>query len=720
MSELSEATLDWKGCRFLDPMGKVFEYEGEFYRAIYPHKVDYVQSLFQNGLIDRLVKKGLLIETQITDLKVKGYGLVLWHRRIPFLTQPKEWNREFLRDAALCGIDLNLELLPFGLGTIDFHCANIQQQRKGSPVWIDLGSICPLEQIGGGKWGLSELKKYYLHPLYLLSQKTNLRRTCRLLLADGGIDDDEFHDLTNTSISASSQNRKVLLEGNRTWLASLTFPKIPNTLWNNYQKESYITKFDPNTMDTRSKIVYSIIQDLRPKKMIDLSCNVGRFSLMAARMGAETYAVDLDEGAIEKLYDLAKKIEDPISVTVALRNLVLEQKNVVIRGDLALALALSHHLAISQMYPFSHIAKVFSSYATKALLTEFMPNGLGGTRPHPNPLPPGYTLVAFQKAFEPYFRKVEVINYPIPPKSSYRVFVLCSDRKGDNDQGGFSTSMSVARFNLDNQDGQINAICPHCGVRVYISDKGLWNCPVCGNNFHVEESPYGGFRSDSKITHSENRNHCRINKTSSRSERNNMKLTEQLNQKIEIADLFGEPEQLNESKGHADVKESSKESLTKVNALNRQGEDLFVKGDWEGALKSFTKALEIDPNFATGHNNLGVLYWQAGETKKALEHSKKALEINPNNRDAIWNCAEVFKSLRRFNDVRNIYSSYLERNPGDDEIARALANLDSKEGIDRRNKDDRIAITCLHCKEMLHVTHKGQWSCPCCKNHFVC
>ena len=161
MKELPESGLNWKGVRFLDPLGRVFEYEGEFYRAIYPHKIEYVQSLFEREIIDRLVQKRLIVETRITEFKLNGYGLILWHRRIPFLTRPEEWSRKFLRDAALCGIELNLELLPFGLGTIDFHCANIQQQGRCSPVWIDLGSICPLNSIDQGKGALSELQKYY-------------------------------------------------------------------------------------------------------------------------------------------------------------------------------------------------------------------------------------------------------------------------------------------------------------------------------------------------------------------------------------------------------------------------------------------------------------------------------------------------------------------------------------------------------------------------------
>jgi len=124
----------------------------------------------------------------------------------------------------------------------------------------------------------------------------------------------------------------------------------------------------------------------------------------------------------------------------------------------------------------------------------------------------------------------------------------------------------------------------------------------------------------------------------------------------------------------AEAAACSSESI-QANALNQQGEDLFVKGDIEGALNAFTKAIEVDSDLATPHNNLGVLFWQKGQIENAVKHFVKALEIDPLNRNTIWNCAEVFKSLQRFEDARQIYSSYLKRNPDDTEIKSALLKL---------------------------------------------
>ena len=100
----------------------------------------------------------------------------------------------------------------------------------------------------------------------------------------------------------------------------------------------------------------------------------------------------------------------------------------------------------------------------------------------------------------------------------------------------------------------------------------------------------------------------------------------------------------------------------KVSVLNKQGEDFFNKGDIAGALTAFTKAVEIDPSFGLAYNNLGVLYWQTGGAQKAVECFAKAIEIDPNDQNAILNYDEVLKSTKQSKDVKELYSSYLQKN----------------------------------------------------------
>ena len=55
------------------------------------------------------------------------------------------------------------------------------------------------------------------------------------------------------------------------------------------------------------------------------------------------------------------------------------------------------------------------------------------------------------------------------------------------------------------------------------------------------------------------------------------------------------------------------------------------KNDAENAIKNYEKAIEINPNLWQSYQNLGAIYFNAGDKEKAKEYLEKALEINPGN-----------------------------------------------------------------------------------------
>jgi len=79
--------------------------------------------------------------------------------------------------------------------------------------------------------------------------------------------------------------------------------------------------------------------------------------------------------------------------------------------------------------------------------------------------------------------------------------------------------------------------------------------------------------------------------------------------------------------------------------LNRRGESFFDEGLYEEAFAEFSRAIEMDPDMADFHNNLGVCYWHMGEPVKALESLQKTLEIDPSSDDARQNVDEVLRQI---------------------------------------------------------------------------
>jgi Tfp pilus assembly protein PilF len=61
------------------------------------------------------------------------------------------------------------------------------------------------------------------------------------------------------------------------------------------------------------------------------------------------------------------------------------------------------------------------------------------------------------------------------------------------------------------------------------------------------------------------------------------------------------------------------------------GIKVAYKGLWKEAILRFEKAIELDPTYAQGWNNLGIGYEQTGRFADARRAYEKALALDPNN-----------------------------------------------------------------------------------------
>ena len=128
--------------------------------------------------------------------------------------------------------------------------------------------------------------------------------------------------------------------------------------------------------------------------------------------------------------------------------------------------------------------------------------------------------------------------------------------------------------------------------------------------------------------------------------------------------------------------------LKKSKTLTRKGEDVVAKARAQDGSRALTEPVEAPQRLITAHNNLGVLCWHRGETTKALEHFMRAMETDANDRSTVMNCAEALKKLGRDEDAKVICKGYLERNPDDEEVKKALADSEKRYG-----ESQRVSIT---------------------------
>ena len=76
-----------------------------------------------------------------------------------------------------------------------------------------------------------------------------------------------------------------------------------------------------------------------------------------------------------------------------------------------------------------------------------------------------------------------------------------------------------------------------------------------------------------------------------------------------------------------------------------KGNNAFENKDFDSAIIYFTKAIELDPNYAITYNNRGEAYSNLEQYPEALVDYTKAIELDPNYAIAYNNRGEAYSNL---------------------------------------------------------------------------
>lgn len=394
---------------FRDPSGFLFYREGQMRRQINKVYKENYEQLMNGGLYRALLDEKLLLAHEEIDIKgalTQEAYKVIKPEALAFISYPYEWCFSQLKEAALTTLRIQKRALDFGMSLKDCSAYNIQF-KAGRPVLIDTLSFERYRE--GRPWAAyRQFCQHFLAPLALICY-TDIRLSQLLRIYIDGVPLDlagellplssrfKFSLFSHIHLQARAQKHfadksinKDAHKMNRLGFAGLVDnlesavkklkwqPKV--TEWSDYYTD---TNYSAQAIQHKKQLVSEFLGQIKPKSLWDAGANVGLFSRIAADKGIETVSFDIDPACVEKNYlDCLKEGRTNIlpllcdltnpSPAIGWEN--QERFSLIERAgaDALMALALVHHLAISNNLPFNRIAQFFSRMCNW-LLIEFIP-----------------------------------------------------------------------------------------------------------------------------------------------------------------------------------------------------------------------------------------------------------------------------------------------------------------------------------------------------------
>jgi len=391
---------------FRDPGGSVSVSKDRVVRTILPAGRANLKACLDSPAARRFVDSGTLISTQPID------EITVEHPRIPFASYPHEWPAVMLHAAAQLTLDLCSALLEEGRGLKDATPANILFRGPG-PVFVDVLSFEDRDPHDAIWLADAQFARTFLIPLLLHRRTGCAIHEFFLTRRDGIAPEDAVRRLPTPRrwfppdlglVTIPSRAARFESEGLyrprrtrdagearfvlghhfrslRKKLDALT-PRPGSSAWSNY--EAACPSYTKEQQDAKRRFVEQAIQEIRPSRVLDVGANNGEFSLMAAAARASVVSIDSDPETIAALWrtgntsgaDILPLVVDFARPTPAAGWRCREHAGFLERAegyfDCALALAVAHHLMVTDRIPLPEIFETLADLTTRWLIIEYV------------------------------------------------------------------------------------------------------------------------------------------------------------------------------------------------------------------------------------------------------------------------------------------------------------------------------------------------------------
>lgn len=416
---------------FRDPGGTLLAYRGRLLRVVTARAADELFAFLRSRAAGRALEAGQLVRTTVLEpagegdeleqtatswMERFGGGVILEHERIPFPSFPYEWPPEMLHAAAVLTLDLAQECLQEGFGLKDATPYNVLF-RGPAPVFVDVLSF-ERRHPGDPTWrSYAQFVRTFVVPL-LLWKHYGLPLDQLLLARRDGLEPEAVYRmvkaahkirppfLTLVSIpkwlgrtldAADSPiyRQRVFKDTERAhFVLDSLFGRLRRSLrrakpkpgrvseWSSYMQDG--DSYSAGQFAAKTKFVSQALGELHPKRVLDVGCNTGHFSALAAEGGAGVVAIDQDPVVVGETWRLARSrgldilplVVDLSRPSPATGWLNRECPSFLDRSrggfDLVLMLAVVHHLLVTQRVPLESIVDLAAGLTRDAVVIEFI------------------------------------------------------------------------------------------------------------------------------------------------------------------------------------------------------------------------------------------------------------------------------------------------------------------------------------------------------------
>lgn len=408
---------------FRDPGGRLYRFPDRILRAVEPsHSAVLEEFLTTRTAADAVARGQLVRSTRVEGAQQRDFALPfanstsLWeHECIPFPSFPYEWPAEMLHAAALLTLDLAESALQDGFGIKDASPYNVLF-RGSRPVFVDVLSFEKRDPLDRTWLAYAQFVRTFLLPL-AAERYFGLAANRVLTGRRDGIEPEAIYEwsswlrrltppfLTLVSLpkwmgalqggagpsyrsqpASSAEEARFVLGGLfrscRRQLKALGPRESTESAWTGYLDQKSI--YSAAQLAQKERFIAEALDLMRPQSVLDVGANEGRFSLLAARIGAEVVAIDSDRAVVGSIWrqalganlDVLPLVVDLTRPTPAVGWRNQECSSFLDRArrkfDVVMMLAVVHHILVTERIPLEDLLALADELSKECVVIEFV------------------------------------------------------------------------------------------------------------------------------------------------------------------------------------------------------------------------------------------------------------------------------------------------------------------------------------------------------------